>query len=357
MERPNAAPIPKGSQPRSQRRASLASEYLRSRVQRTHPACGVTGHRHPKKTTSRRSSRCAFATAGCAQALPGRRSAMGRKARILRVLCLAAVAALGFSAPLTHAAAKTPAGKKTTKSQTAPKALSKPKKPAVSAKTSAAVRSPVVTSEGIATVLGKPIPRKDKPKLAAIVSAALLYHYAQKHQIAPSREEVEAYIQHSTGFDRRLRGEWERDAKQLRREMNGPGLSEGDRRQKAAQVEAIDHVLQAHSESEFWRQTHPEETDAAERAIATQALIHWKVNQALFAKYGGDVVVKHTGPLPQGALHAFFEEAERVGNLQLASDGKDAFWKAFKVEPTDTVLSGEEAAQAIYRPPWLRTQF
>jgi hypothetical protein len=263
-------------------------------------------------------------------------------------------------AEAAKASGKKSKSRKATASKTTKSTPAKPKpKPAATedttssapASTVESASTPAPVKSGAAMVLGKPISRKDEPKLLAIVLSELLYHYAQEHKIEPTPEEITAYLQSSAGRDLRLREEWRRELKTLEEELASPALTDADRRQKQSRIETIRGVLSQEDESSFLRQTYFDETRSAEQEIARQALMHWKVNQALFARYGGRVIQTRNGPVPLEAQRAFLVQQEREGAFRIPASARTSFWKRFTAEPTDPILSDAEAAEAMRQMP------
>ncbi len=186
----------------------------------------------------------------------------------------------------------------------------------------------------VAEVLGKPVLLKDiSPRqplaqdaldsfraqmLLSRIWSAFREDYAQKNGLTATAEDVDAYLKVM-------------DTPELRAILA-----------KASKDAGVPDMSQS------------PELMAMRRQMATSAVISWKVNAALFKKYGGAVIFQQADPLePIDAYRDYFREAERRGYLVFFDPSlKKGFWDYFKnplrpMKPKDIDFS---------QPWWLKKQ-
>lgn len=165
----------------------------------------------------------------------------------------------------------------------------------------------------VAVVLGEEIertPNMDGRRLLGIVLQSLTDRYGQEHDLEPTEEEIDAYV------DRMI----ERMA-ELRSQM-------GD-------------SLEVPPEEE-WR-------EAARKTIR-----RYKINRALYEQYGGRVIFQQLGPEPIDAYRAFLEEQQESGSFRIVDPSLvEEFWAYLTDDRIHSFYPPEEAERVMTRPWWL----
>ena len=165
-----------------------------------------------------------------------------------------------------------------------------------------APKPPGDTDPVVARVLNTEIRSSQKKRLGGIIYRTLLEKYAKDHGLSASEEEIAQFrlnVFTSTSAD-----------------------SSGPRGESSDSKEEIE------SESE----------------IARNVIVAWKVNLALFRKYGGRVSFQQMGYEPIDAYKAFFEEQKRLGAFEIIDKSLEpGFWAYFISENHKfTTGDGEE---------------
>lgn len=99
------------------------------------------------------------------------------------------------------------------------------------------------------------------------------------------------------------------------------------------------------------------EDAAARREIGATFVRQWKVNKALYEKYGGRIIFQQVGPEPLDAYRQLLEEAQARGDFEIVDKGlEEAFWKYFRDDSIHSFFEpgGEEEAKVFATPPWER---
>ncbi|MDB5768612.1 MAG: hypothetical protein JWQ61_3426 [Collimonas fungivorans] len=94
------------------------------------------------------------------------------------------------------------------------------------------------------------------------------------------------------------------------------------------------------------------EQRAAMHDMAKNFVLGWKVNKALYKKYGGDVIFQQANPLePVGAERRFLEEQEKSGAFQILDAKERAKFFEYYVRPQHFVIP---PSKVNYDLPWWR---
>lgn len=98
----------------------------------------------------------------------------------------------------------------------------------------------------------------------------------------------------------------------------------------------------------------PSATLPEQRAVmhdmAKNFVLGWKINKALYKKYGGDVIFQQANPLePVGAERRFLEEQEKSGSFQILDAKERAKFFEYYVRPQHFVIPPSEVN---YDLPW-----
>ncbi len=206
----------------------------------------------------------------------------------------------------------------------------------------------------IAVVLGKKITAKEKDQLNGIIFGTLLQQYAKKHRIEPTDEELDAFVRRTEAMDKRRHAKLERDRERLKKELKSASLSDRDREGKQSELATIESILK--STRELKEQTKGADVMArsANRRIAHQFVMSWKINKALYAEYGGRIIFQQAGVEPLDAYRNFLKDQEKKGAFRIMDKQYEpGFWRYFTNDAMHTFYEKGDGATFINTPWWM----
>jgi hypothetical protein len=87
--------------------------------------------------------------------------------------------------------------------------------------------------------------------------------------------------------------------------------------------------------------------------MARSVIERWKLNQALFAEYGGRVIFQQFGPEPLDAYREYLEARQEAGDFSFMDPAfETAFWRYFRDESIHQFYAPEEAETVFATAPW-----
>ncbi len=209
----------------------------------------------------------------------------------------------------------------------------------------------------IAIVLGKKITVKDKDKLNGLIFGTLLGQFAKDNRIEPTEEEIDTFILKTEEKRRQNQIKFEKDRKRLITELKTADLSERERRNKESQLKSIESILKVTREMKERAKGMGESLRRMRRKSARQFVRSWKINNALYAKYGGRVIFQQAGVEPLDAYRDFLKEQEKNGAFQILDKKYEApFWRYFINDAMHTFYSEDDGVKFINTPWWMMDQ-
>lgn len=206
----------------------------------------------------------------------------------------------------------------------------------------------------IAIVLGKKITATDKDKLDGLIFGALLEQFARDNKIQPTNEELNAFVLKTEKKQKQHQIKMEKDRVKLMRELKDPSLSPRKREQKQTHLNAIESILKSTREMQEQTKGMKEQLRPMKRQMAQQFVRSWKINKALYEKYGGRVIFQQAGVEPLDAYRDFLKEQEKKGAFQiLDKQCESAFWRYFTDEAMHIFCSKDDGEKFIITPWWL----
>jgi heat shock protein HslJ len=168
-----------------------------------------------------------------------------------------------------------------------------------------------------ATVLGEEIRTSDAAEMQEIVLTRLFDRYAGEQGIQVADAEIDAYVEN------------------MRLGMRSEGLiaEDGLTPEEAAEVEKM------------------------RRDMGRAMIRQWKLNRALYRRYGGRIILQQLGPEPLDAYRQYLEERQAAGDFKIHEKAfENAFWRYFTDESMHSFYASgsEEEAGAFATPPWER---
>jgi hypothetical protein len=167
----------------------------------------------------------------------------------------------------------------------------------------------------VATVLGKVIDTNDPEALRDAILTPLLDQYAAERGIRAEPPEIDATLE------------------KMRRDMGASGLATADDLTPEEKVEM----------------------DAMRRDMASGIILQWKINKALYEKYGGRIIYQQLGPEPLDAYREFLRQREADGAFAIRDHAlEESFWRYFIDDSIHDFMTpgGADEARAFTTPPW-----
>jgi type I site-specific restriction-modification system R (restriction) subunit len=206
----------------------------------------------------------------------------------------------------------------------------------------------------IATVLGKKLTVKDKDNLNGQIFGALLDNFAKENKIEPTDQEVDTFVLKLEEKQKQSQVKWEQDREQLLSELKSTSLSEKERKEKESRLQTIERILKTTLSMKEQIKGKEAESRARMRPMAQQFVKNWKINKALYAKYGGRIIFQQAGVEPLDAYRDFLKEQEKNGSFQIVDKTYEApFWRYYTNESMHHFYSGNDGATFINTPWWM----
>ena len=139
-------------------------------------------------------------------------------------------------------------------------------------------------------------------------------HYIEQHRLNATPGEVTELADYEREFERKDRAQRARKLVELDRRLAVSGVPAEER----ARLQEFRDTLERLARSDAASDQGPTPDVALESARRAQWIELWKLNRALYEKYGGTVALTRFGPFPHGARLAVLEDYERRGLLEFS---------------------------------------
>jgi hypothetical protein len=209
----------------------------------------------------------------------------------------------------------------------------------------------------VATVLGEDIPRSALPagadgrerarRLLELAWPRIARHYIERQGLAATAAELAEIAAYHREFERRDRAQRARKLEELEQRLAAAGL-EGEERRR---LEAFRAVLVRLARRDAENDALPAPDPAQEAARYAPWVEAWKLDRALYERYGGVVALSPSGSSPHGARAALIAEYERQGLLRLPDARLREEVYALLEAPPSTVVAPHEVD---FTPYWRR---
>lgn len=208
--------------------------------------------------------------------------------------------------------------------------------------------------KALAVVLGKKVAAADRDKLNGLIFSSLLERFEKENQIAPTDEDLDAFVIGSERMQKRLAIEREADRVKLIGELKSASLSEKDRKAKEEHLKNLEIIRKANPEPTYQTPEAEEREIRGKRSMGRLFVRNWKINQALHTKYGGRVIFQQAGPEPLDPYRKFLKEQEKAGAFKIFDEAAaKSFWNYFVNESMHVFVSDEEGRKMMNTPWWL----
>jgi hypothetical protein len=211
--------------------------------------------------------------------------------------------------------------------------------------------------ESAATVTGVVITRDEltadpdatsrEARLLKLIWPHIAGHYVARHGLAATPAEIEEALAYHREFERKDRAQRARKLEELEHRLTADGLGAEER----AWLQEFQATLQRLALYDLEQDRMPPQDREQLRALVAQWVEAWKMNRAIFERYGGVVALSRIGPSPHGARAALIADYERRGLLEFADAGLRERVYAMLEHPPSMVVPPD---RVDFTPYWKR---
>ena len=199
---------------------------------------------------------------------------------------------------------------------------------------------------------GVQIRTSNPDEMAYVIKQILLQHYVDEQGLQATDKEIAQLLKRKQEVMEKDRKEMDARRSELETALASKTPAGEERKQLEAELKAINQMQQAMKEADSRAGT--PESDAAETRVASAFIEQWKVNQAMYRKYGGRVIFQQSGAEPLDAYHEFFKAAQKSGEFRvLNKEFEQALWSYYKTDNIHKFIPESKREQAINTPWWM----
>jgi hypothetical protein len=151
-------------------------------------------------------------------------------------------------------------------------------------------------------------------RLLELIWPRIAGHYVARQGLAATPAEVEEVLAYHREFERRDRAQRARKLEELDRRLATDSLGAEER----TWLQEFQATLQRLALYDLEQDRMPPQDREHLQAFLAQWVEMWKMNRAIFDRYGGVVALSRLGPSPHGARAALIADYERRGLLEFA---------------------------------------
>ena len=210
--------------------------------------------------------------------------------------------------------------------------------------------------ERVATVAGVAITRGElaagphgvspEARLLELVWPRIASDYVTRLGLVATPAELDEAVAYHHEFERRNRAQRARKLTELEERLADTELAPEERER----LKDFRGTLQRLAASDQERDSAPRDPERL-RVVLAPLVEMWKMNRAIYERYGGVVALTEFGPWPHGARAALIADYERQGRLEFADAGlRDRFHAALRQPPSMVVPPG----RVDFTPYWKR---
>ena len=209
----------------------------------------------------------------------------------------------------------------------------------------------------VATVTGMAITRADlaagdrasagEARLLELLWPRIASDFVAGHGLAASQAEIEEALAYHRAFERSDRAQRARKLAELGERLAETELAPEER----ARLEDFQATLRRLEQADRERPETPSVATPQRRAHMGSWVETWKLNRALYERYGGVVGLSAWGPWPHGARAALIADYERLGLIEFADAELRARLYAWLRGPPPLVVPPD---QVDFTPYWKR---
>ena len=199
----------------------------------------------------------------------------------------------------------------------------------------------------IAVVLGQEITVADvsESPIDGLINGLLMSKFAEDNAIEATEEELAAYLDRMAEMGRQSLAESKANRAELAAALD-QAVDTEERRQIQEDLDALELDIEIMSQT-------PQAGLDILRPVAKRWVERWKLDKALFEKYGGRAHFQQVGVQPFDAVIRFLEEQEASGAFTILDEDYEAEFWAYWRSDGHSFIPEEEAAQLLATPWWL----
>ncbi len=202
----------------------------------------------------------------------------------------------------------------------------------------------------IAEVLGSKITLKDKNNLRKLITKPLLEQFITDNKLEPTEQEIKLFLDRSKELQKQQVIKFKQEREKLLTELNDTSLSERDRSIKESSLQRNEKMLQSFTKVE---KEQPPEMSIMELQVVQGFIKSWKVNKALYEKYGGRIVGQKFGPEPFDAIRDFLIEQEKAGAFKIIDKSCETYFWQYFANDKQRFMSKEDGEKYLNTPWWM----
>ncbi len=206
----------------------------------------------------------------------------------------------------------------------------------------------------VAVVLGKQILAGESKDLNGLIFGPLLERFAKDNNIEPTDEELDTFVSKSEEKQKQEFVRLQQDRAKLEKELRSPSLNPAEAKSKQDHLATIEKILKTSRQMEEESVGREDMMRSAKRRTARVFVGMWKINRALYQKYGGRVIFQQAGPEPLDAYRDFLKDQEKQGNFRIIDKSReDAFWRYYTNSAMHVFYDADEGTKFIETPWWM----
>lgn len=209
----------------------------------------------------------------------------------------------------------------------------------------ASVTGAVVTWDELAAA---PEGTAREARLLELIWPHIAGHYLARQGLAATPAEVEEVLAYHREFERRDRAQRARKLEELDRRLTADSLGQEER----TWLQEFQATLQRLESYDLEQDRMPPQGREHLKAFLARWVEMWKLNRALYERYGGVVALRQFGPSPHGARAALIADYEHQGLLQFADTGLREGVYAMLEHPPSVVVPPD---RVDFTPYWKRS--
>jgi len=190
-------------------------------------------------------------------------------------------------------------------------------------------------------------------RIRSLIYKPLIEQYVEDRNIEATDAEIQAFVRKVRETMTKQEMKWEEQRAQLVKDIQSANLTKAEKDKMTSRLETIERILNRWKEQEQRREENESEHQKIQEDIAKVFIRVWKVNKALFDKYGGRVIFQQAGPEPLDAYRKFLKEQEAKGSFQIMDERvARLFWNYYTNDKMHTFYSDEDEAAKMMAIPW-----
>lgn len=213
---------------------------------------------------------------------------------------------------------------------------------------------PAPDADVVATLKGEAIHRKDVADGNALlgrVLGTLLEDFATERKVDATEAEITEQIRRLDEMERTEESRHRRQLEKLRAAL-AEAQNDYQRQTIAGNIKSLEETHAALQKMKPMREKYrlPEKE---RREMSRDVIRRYKINQAVWAEYGGRIIFQQFGPEPLDAYRKLLEEHQKKGTFKIVDPSMaEPFWSYIRDEKMHTFLDGPEAAKLMTTPWW-----